>query len=198
MSDAEGGDNPFDDLADMGDTDAEPKSSAENTDPESDTGTEQSPDPAESEQQRDTNAESPEQKRQNNDPSTTSRYTDSEGNAPEQSPTSNQSRPDGGSTTEGQPQSGSMASPTRTLSDSSPPFSYNQTTQQQVYLRDGLWKQLDDLKYEAEIELRRGYDVRNIEGRELDTALIQLALEQCSADEIAREVVRNRGFDPKV
>lgn len=83
------------------------------------------------------------------------------------------------------------------LSDSSPPFSYKQADQDQLYLRDGLSAELDDHKYDAEIELRREFDVRNVEKREIDTAIAQLALEQFSPGEIAEKVVEARGFDPR-
>lgn len=83
-----------------------------------------------------------------------------------------------------------------TLTNSSPPFPYSDTEQQQMYVRDGLWDEFEDLGFDAELELRREFDVRNVEQRELDTAVVRLALERFSPREIAEMVVRTRGFDP--
>lgn len=83
-----------------------------------------------------------------------------------------------------------------TLANSSPPFPYSEAQQKQMYVRDGLWDDLEDLAFDAELELRRTFDVRNVEQRELDTAVIQLVLNRMSAQEIAEMVVRMRGFDP--
>lgn len=82
------------------------------------------------------------------------------------------------------------------LSNSSPPFPYSEAQQKQMYVRDGLWDEFEDLGFDAELELRRTFDVRNVEQRELDTAVIRLVLERLSAEEIAEAVVEMRGFDP--
>lgn len=83
-----------------------------------------------------------------------------------------------------------------TLTNSSPPFPYSETEQQQMYVRAGLWDEFEDLGFDAELELRRTFEVRNVEQRELDTALVRLALERFTPREIAEMVVRTRGFDP--
>lgn len=86
---------------------------------------------------------------------------------------------------------------TRELDQSSPPFTFDRTTQDQIYLQDGRDTDFDDLKADVEHVLRREFDVRNVEKREIDTAIIELVLKQYSAIEIAEEVVSNRGFNPK-
>lgn len=92
------------------------------------------------------------------------------------------------------PEGSSVDGPT--LVNSSPPFLYSEAEQKQMYVQDGLWKDFEDLGFDAELELRRTFDVRNVEQRELDTAVIRLALEQFSAREIAEMVIRMRGFEP--
>ena len=89
---------------------------------------------------------------------------------------------------------GSLDGPT--LANSSPPFPYSNTEQKQMYVQDGLWDEFEDLGFDAEHELRRTFDVRNVEQRELDTAVVRLILDRFSAEEIAEMVVRTRGFDP--
>lgn len=83
-----------------------------------------------------------------------------------------------------------------TLENSSPPFPYSDAEQKQMYVQDGLWDDFEDLKFDAELELRRTFDVRNVEQRELDTAVIRLALEQLTPTEIAKMVIQMRGFEP--
>ena len=83
-----------------------------------------------------------------------------------------------------------------TLTNSSPPFPYSEAEQKQMYVRDGLWDEFEDLGFDAESELRRSFEVRNVEQRELDTAVVRLVLDRFSAREIAETVVRMRGFDP--
>lgn len=82
------------------------------------------------------------------------------------------------------------------LGNSSPPFPYSEAEQKQMYVQDGLWDEFEDLGFDAELELRRSFDVRNVEQRELDTAVIRLVLDQFSAKEIAEMVIQMRGFDP--
>ena len=85
----------------------------------------------------------------------------------------------------------------RQIEESSPPFGYNDATQDQLYLKEGLEDDLDDLRHEVEHILRKKYDIRNAEIREFDTSIVQILLEGVSVDEIAESVVKNRGFDPK-
>jgi len=82
-----------------------------------------------------------------------------------------------------------------TLSNSSPPFPYSETEQQQMYVQSGFWDDFEDLKFDAELELRRTFDVRNVEQREIDTALIRLVLEQLEPRTIAEEIIQMRGFE---
>lgn len=83
-----------------------------------------------------------------------------------------------------------------TLNNSSPPFPYSEAEQKQMYVQDGLWEKFEDLGFDAELELRRTFDVRNVEQRELDTAIIRLVLNHLTSREIAEMVIQMRGFDP--
>lgn len=83
-----------------------------------------------------------------------------------------------------------------TLENSSPPFPYSDAEQKQMYVQDGLWDEFEDLGFDAELELRRTFDVRNVEQRELDTAVIRLVLNQLTPGKIAKMVIQMRGFDP--
>lgn len=100
------------------------------------------------------------------------------------------------STTAGESVSSKTTGQQRELSESSPPFSYKQASVEQVYLKEGLETEFDDLQYEVENLLRREFDVRNVGTREIDTAVIQMVLQHHDAIEIARQIVSNRGFDP--
>lgn len=82
-----------------------------------------------------------------------------------------------------------------TLGNSSPPFPYSDAEQKQMYVQNGLWDEFEDLEFDAELELRRTFEVRNVEQREIDTAVIQLVLDQLSPKEIAEMVIQMRGFD---
>lgn len=83
-----------------------------------------------------------------------------------------------------------------TLESSSPPFPYSDAEQKQMYVQNGLWDEFEDLEFDAELELRRTFEVRNVEQREIDTAVIRLVLDQLSPKEIAEMVIQMRGFDP--
>lgn len=83
-----------------------------------------------------------------------------------------------------------------TLSNSSPPFPYSDAEQKQMYVQNGLWDEFEDLEFDAELELRRTFEVRNVEQREIDTAVIRLVLDQLAPREIAEMVIQMRGFDP--
>jgi hypothetical protein len=100
------------------------------------------------------------------------------------------------STTAGESVSSKTTGQQRELSESSPPFSYKQASVEQVYLKEGLETEFDDLQYEVENLLRREFDVRNVGTREIDTAVIQMVLQHHDAIDIARQIVSNRGFDP--
>lgn len=53
----------------------------------------------------------------------------------------------------------------------------------------------EDLIYEAEGHLKRQYRVRNTTRYELDQAFIDLIIDRVNPDEIADQVIENRGFD---
>lgn len=94
----------------------------------------------------------------------------------------------------GSSQSESIDGPT--LGNSSPPFPYSDAEQRQMYVQSGLWDDFEDLKFDAELELRRTFEVRNVEQREIDTAVTRLVLEHFTPKEIAEMVIQMRGFDP--
>lgn len=83
-----------------------------------------------------------------------------------------------------------------TLSNSSPPFPYSNADQRQMYVQSGLWDDFEDHKFDAELELRRTFEVRNVQKREIDTAVTRLVLENFEPTEIAEMVIQMRGFDP--
>lgn len=84
----------------------------------------------------------------------------------------------------------------RKIEESSPPFGYNKATQDQLYVKEGLEDDLDDLRHQIEHILRSRFGIRNVEVREQDTAIAQMILQEFSAEDIAENVVENRGFDP--
>lgn len=160
---SDGGDNPFDDMADgMNDSTEESAASTTTTTDEEPPAT--TSDAVDSTSQVATNGHSDSQQAENGSSSTTSRYTEYS------------SKPE--------------------LEHSSPSFGYNQVSQGQVYLRDGLLVDLDDFKHEIELQLRREFGVRNVEGREIDTALIQVVLREIDVAAVVGQVITNRGFDP--
>jgi len=83
-----------------------------------------------------------------------------------------------------------------TLANSSPPFPYSEAEQKQMYVQNGRWDEFEDLKFDAELKLRRTFSVRNVEQRELDTAIVRLVLDRLTPNEIAEMVIQIRGFDP--
>jgi hypothetical protein len=112
---------------------------------------------------------------------------------------SSQSQPastDGGGA-QSQPQAQSSTAPRPRLSESQPQFDHKAADQEAFYLRDGLGDEFDDLKFEAERHIRSEHDVRNIEVREMDTAIIQALINHITLQDIAAEFIRNRGFDPE-
>lgn len=83
-----------------------------------------------------------------------------------------------------------------TLANSSPPFPYTESAQRQMYVPSGLWDDFEDHKFDAELELRRTFEVRNVQKREIDTAVTRLVLENFEPTEIAEMVIQMRGFEP--
>jgi hypothetical protein len=80
------------------------------------------------------------------------------------------------------------------VGDSEPGFPFE--TQESVYLTTESWNNYDDLKHTVETYLRNEYDIRNVQGRELDEVFFRLAVEQLSKEEIGDLIVRLRGFNP--
>lgn len=82
------------------------------------------------------------------------------------------------------------------LEDSSPPFDFNDAEQDSLYPRKGTWDELSDFRYQIDGDLRELYNVRNVEKREVDEALLRLLLERIPSEVVARRVVEQRGFSP--
>lgn len=55
----------------------------------------------------------------------------------------------------------------------------------------------EDLMHDAEGQLKRSHRVRNTKRYELDQAFIDLVLERVNPEEIAAQVIENRGFKPE-
>jgi len=84
--------------------------------------------------------------------------------------------------------------PTVDVGDSEPGFPFE--TQESVYLTTESWNNYDDLKHTVETYLRNEYDIRNVQGRELDEVFFRLAVERLTKEEIGDLIVRLRGFNP--
>jgi hypothetical protein len=84
--------------------------------------------------------------------------------------------------------------PTVDVGDSEPGFPFE--TQESVYLTTESWNNYDDLKHTVETYLRNEYDIRNVQGRELDEVFFRLAVERLAKEEIGDLIVRLRGFNP--
>lgn len=84
--------------------------------------------------------------------------------------------------------------PTVDVGDSEPGFPFE--TQESVYLTEESWNNYDDLKHTVETYLRNEFDIRNVQGRELDEVFFRLAVERLSKEEIGDLIVRLRGFNP--
>lgn len=80
------------------------------------------------------------------------------------------------------------------LDESSQAFSYEDNFQ--FYSRTDSWNQYDDLRLGTETSLRKRFEIRNMEKREVDEALLRLALRQFDEEDLAEEIVRMRGYDP--
>lgn len=55
----------------------------------------------------------------------------------------------------------------------------------------------EDLMHDAEGQLKRSHRVRNTKRYELDQAFIDLVLKRVNPEEIAAQVIENRGFKPE-
>ncbi|WP_152422338.1 hypothetical protein [Haloarcula marismortui] len=85
--------------------------------------------------------------------------------------------------------------PTVDVGDSDPGFPFE--TQESVYLTEESWNNFDDLKHAVETYLRNEFDIRNVQGRELDEVFFRLAVDQLRKEDIGDLIVRLRGFDPE-
>jgi len=65
-----------------------------------------------------------------------------------------------------------------------------------VYLRNDISDQYDEFQFEVEAALRRQFGLKDPEVREIDTAVFQSLLNRLSPEDVAREVVRQRGYSP--
>jgi hypothetical protein len=97
-------------------------------------------------------------------------------------------------TSEGQQPSLQERAPAVGVGDSEPGFPFE--TQESVYLTEESWNNYDDLKHTVETYLRSEFDIRNVQGRELDEVFFRLAVERLSKEEIGDLIVRLRGFNP--
>ena len=84
--------------------------------------------------------------------------------------------------------------PTVDVGDSEPGFPFE--TQESVYLTTESWNNYDDLKHTVETYLRNEFDIRNVQGRELDEVFFRLAMDRLSKEEIGDLIVTLRGFNP--
>lgn len=84
----------------------------------------------------------------------------------------------------------------RPIEKSVPGFDWDDSTQTPMYLKEDTEKDIDDFKYDVEGHLRRAYDVRNVETRELDTALLRAVLEHLSPEQVAAIIIEERGYAP--
>jgi hypothetical protein len=74
-----------------------------------------------------------------------------------------------------------------------PPFDFDQTHQRPLYPHKDSWEEWEDAKFQAEGILRK-HEVRNVQGREFDDALIQMGIE--NPEMLAEIVLEARGIDP--
>lgn len=81
------------------------------------------------------------------------------------------------------------------LDESSQAFAYEDNFQ--FYSRTETWNQYDDLRLDTETALRKRFEIRNMEKREVDEALLRLALQAIDEEDLAEEIVRMRGYNPE-
>lgn len=80
------------------------------------------------------------------------------------------------------------------VENSDPFFRSQDVSQSQLYLSDQQLIRLDDLKHEVRGSLRSSFEIRNAEVREIDEAITRLAVQTLTGDDIAKEIVRLRGY----
>lgn len=73
-----------------------------------------------------------------------------------------------------------------------PPFSFEQSKQGPIYPRAERWDEWNDAKWEIQAYLRE-HGLKDTEGREVDDALLRLAIE--NPEEIGDIVLEARGLD---
>lgn len=84
----------------------------------------------------------------------------------------------------------------RPIEKSVPWYDWSDCEQTAVYLHEDTVDAMDDFKFDVDGHLRRAYDVRNVETRELDDAIITAVLQKMTPEEIANIIVEERGYSP--
>ena len=73
-----------------------------------------------------------------------------------------------------------------------PAFPFSEAKQSPLYPRGDRWEELEDAKFEMEGFLRK-QGIRNVQGRELDDAILQYAIDH--SEEVAELVLEARGLE---
>ena len=78
-----------------------------------------------------------------------------------------------------------------------PAFEYDKDIREYYYARPETWGAFEDLVFNAQVQLRQEYDLRDVPKRELHEAAMQAFLDQTPAEAVAENVVkaRRRGGD---
>jgi hypothetical protein len=88
---------------------------------------------------------------------------------------------------------GSVENQSKKISDSTP-MGWEREQFAMFFQEDDVFG-YEDIIYDAEGCLKRQHRVRNSKRYELDQAFIDLVLDRVSSEEIADQVIKNRGFD---
>lgn len=75
-----------------------------------------------------------------------------------------------------------------------PPFPFSASKQRPLYPHENRWDDWEDAKFKVETILR-DYDIRNVQGREFDDALLKLGIR--NPEILAEIVLEARGLEPK-
>ena len=87
------------------------------------------------------------------------------------------------------------SSPEVDLENSGAAFPFD--TQETVYVTSESWRNYDDFKHATSTYLRNEFNVRNVQGRELDEVFLRMAVDKLTPEEIGEMIVRLRGYDPE-
>lgn len=71
-----------------------------------------------------------------------------------------------------------------------PWFPFAESKQRPMYPHEDRWEELEDAKFEMEVLLRQA-GIKDVEGRELDDAILEYAIE--NPEEVVEHVLRARG-----